>query len=211
MSFDSAQILIDSDIVTTYCGKEACRQRPDNTVEFTVPYWRGQRWIRLFGERFGVCSTKFTPWAGGLEARFTLYCNSTLVTTSKICGVIVPDEDPDNKAYASYPLEKIHVPEESVPRRKTLTPTGRRQLKEATEKFLDEVTHNKMVDTLKGIPSHSSYWRVQYKQRFQRLWEIRSTTVFHKDTTIDDVAKAAELHKYWIAEKISAECEFSKV
>jgi hypothetical protein len=113
--------------------------------------------------------------------------------------------------YESYDIADIYVPEESVPRRKTLTPTGQRQVKEAIEKLIDDTGHNAVLESLKGISVGSNYYRVKYRYHFERFWEERSMSFLHKDQKIDDVVKAAKRRKYWIAEQINAECEFSKV
>jgi hypothetical protein len=203
-SYDSAQLLIDGDIITTFRGKEACRQRPDNSVVFTVPHWRGQRWLRLFGGRLGVTHTSRRVWKGGVETHSILHRGDAferLVTTKHVCGKTVRN--------VSYDLE-IYVPDDSRPRLRTLTDVGERQVKEAIEKLVEDVTHSSVLQALKGATKTSGYCSINYQYGFEILYNRRSLE-YVQNTTVDDVVKSAKKRKYWIANKINAECEYSKL
>lgn len=211
-SYDSAQLLIDGDIITTFNGKEACRQRPDDSIVFTVPQWRGLRWIRLFGGPFGVTHTNRKVWKGGVETHSILYRGDVckrLVTTKHVCGKMV--RDAANTTYVSYELQEIYVPDDSRPRLRTLTDVGERQVTEAIEKLVEEVTHSSVLQALKGATKTSGHYSVNYQYGFEILYNRRSLEYVQKDTTVDDVIRSAKKRKYWIANEINAECEYSKL
>jgi hypothetical protein len=207
-SYDSAQILIGGDVITTFHGREACRQHPDDTMLFTVPKWRGLRWIRHFGGDLGVWGTKRKPWRGGVEEHFVLQrAYDNLITAKHVCAQIKKDT---SLLYDRWDLDKIYVPDSSVPRRRTLTDVGERQVEDAIEKLANDLTDASVVDALKGTPRKAGHYSIMYEYGFTRLFEARSFE-YVKEETIDQVIKAAKKRKYWIADKIDAECEYSKL
>ena len=207
-SWDSAQLLIGDDIVTTYCGKEACRQTPDNKFVMTVPLRRGQRWLRLFGRRVDVHCSAHKPWKGGVESHMILHKGADLGgfrTTGLLCGHVK-----ETAPYSWSPAE-IHVPDSAIPRKKTLTDVGARQIEEEIEKFMNDITDSLVIKALKNGAQHHGYYNVKYRYGFERVFDTRSLERVQKDTTIDDIVEQARRRKFWIGEQINAECEYSKL
>lgn len=210
-SYDSAQILAGEDIITTFRGYEAVRHRPDNSIQVTVPKYRGMRWLRLFGAYYGICHTRKTEWNGHIEGHFVLKLNSgeKILTTGKF---EVQAKEKPGSSWGEHIATKPVVDYDWRPRKKVLTARGKEQLEEYIKTTFNKAAHEFAVAKLKNTPirDHSKFTCDSLMHNLEAAGKPTLATAnnYWGYQNLDQLKRVMNRARYRIAEMIGAEIEY---